>query len=123
VRHQVIAAALAVVFIAIALASGGTYRRAAALGAGIASLAALGSLFAMSRSARRADKQMKGALVVMVVAFLLRIILVALGAAVVVRAGESITAFIVAFFVPYFAFSAIEAAYLHSLRRTPGSTA
>ncbi len=122
-RHQVIAAALAAVFIGIALASDGTYRRAATVGAAIASLTALGSLFAISRSARRAEKQMKGALVVMAVAFLLRIVLVALGAAAVARAGESITAFIVAFFVPFFAFSAIEAAYLHSLRRTPGSTA
>ncbi len=122
-KHQLIAAALAALCIGIALASGGLYRRAATLGAGIASLTALGSLFAMSRSARHVEKQMKGALVVMAVAFLLRMVLVALGAAVVVRAGESITAFIVAFFVPYFAFSAIEAAYLHSLRRTPGSTA
>ncbi len=121
-RHLVFAAALAIAFIGAALVSGATFRRAATVGAGIASLTALGSLFAMSRSSRRAGNQMKGALVVMVVAFLLRLVLVALGAALLGRAGESITAFIVAFFVPYFAFSGIEAAYLHSLR-TPGSTA
>jgi hypothetical protein len=123
VRHQVIAAALALAVIAGALASGSAYRRAAALGAAIASFTALGSLFAMARSARRPDKQMKGALVVMAVAFLVRIVLVAVAAVVVVRGGESVVAFIVAFFVPYFAFSAVEASFLHSLRRTPGSNA
>ncbi len=122
-KHQVIAAALAAVSIGIALVSGPSYRRGATLGAGIASLTALGSLFAIARAARRVEKQMKGALVVMAVAFLLRIILVALGVAVVARAGESVIAFIVAFFVPYFAFAAIEASFLHSLRRTPGSNA
>lgn len=122
-KHQVIAAALAAATIAGALASGSAYRRAAAVGAGIASFTALGSLFAMARSTRRAEKQMKGALVVMAVAFLVRILLVAAGAFVVVRGGESVVAFIVAFFVPYFAFAAIEASFLHSLRRTPGSNA
>jgi hypothetical protein len=119
----VVATALAVAVLAIALASGATYRRGAVVGAGIASLTALASLFAMARSARRPAGQMKGALAVMVVAFLVRIVLVALGAGLVVRAGEHVVAFIVAFFVPYFAFSTIEAAFLHSLRRTPGSTA
>jgi hypothetical protein len=123
VRYQALATLLAAVVIALALASGSTFRRGATVGAGIASLTAIASLFAMARSARRADDQMKGALVVMVVAFLVRIVLVALGAALVARGGESIVAFLVAFFVPYFAFSTIEAAFLHSLRRTPGSTA
>jgi hypothetical protein len=123
VRYQALATLLAAVVIALALASGSTFRRGATVGAGIASLTAIASLFAMARSARRADDQMKGALVVMVVAFLVRIVLVALGAALVARGGESIVAFLVAFFVPYFAFSTIEAAFLHSLRRTPGKTA
>jgi hypothetical protein len=123
VRHQLIATVLAAAVLAIALASGATYRRGAVVGAGIACLTALGSLFAMARAARRAGNQMKGALLVMVVAFLVRIVLVAIGAALVARAGEHVIAFIVAFFVPYFAFSTIEAAFLHSLRRTPGSTA
>ncbi len=121
-KHQAVATALAVVVIAIALASG-AYRRAATVGAGIASLTALGSLFAMARSSRRTGNQMKGALVVMVLTFLARLVLVALGAAVVGRGGESVVAFIIAFFVPYFAFTAIEIAYLHSLRNTPGPTA
>ncbi len=120
-RYQATAALLAALVIGIALVSGASYRRGATIGAAIASFTALLSLFLMARSARRPDQQMKGALLVMVVAFLVRIVLVAAGAAVVARAGESVVAFIVAFFVPYFAFGAIEVAFLHSLRRTPGS--
>jgi hypothetical protein len=122
VRYQAFAAGLAIVVIGAALASG-SYRRAATVGAGISTLTALASLFAMARSARRPERAMKGALLVMVVAFLVRIVLVAIGAAVVGRAGESVVAFIISFFVPYFAFSAIEIAYLHSMRQTPGPTA
>ena len=59
----------------------------------------------------------------MVVAFLVRIVLVALGAAVAARGGENVIAFVVSFLVPYFAFSAIEIAFLHSVRQTPGPTA
>jgi hypothetical protein len=118
----VIATGLAALIIAAALLSGAAYRRGALVGASISSLTAIASLFAMARAARRPGDQMKGALLVMVVAFLVRIVLVAIGAALVARAGEHVVAFIVAFFVPYFAFSAVEAAYLHSLR-TPGSTA
>ncbi len=121
-KYQVAAVVLAAVVLAAALSSG-QYRRAATLGAGISTLTALGSLFAMARSARRPERAMKGALVVMVVAFLLRIVLVAAGAAVVARAGEHVVAFIVSFFVPYFAFSAVEIAFLHSMRQTPGPTA
>lgn len=120
-KHQAAAAILAALVIALATLSGASYRRGATLGAAIASFTALLSLFLMARSARRPAQQMKGALLVMVVAFLVRIVLVAAGAAVVGRAGESVVAFILAFFVPYFAFSAIEVAFLHSLRRTPGS--
>jgi hypothetical protein len=123
VRYPLIATVVAVAVLAIALASGATYRRGALVGAAIASLTALASLFAMARSARRPGSELKGPLVVMVVAFLVRIVLVAIGAALVSRAGEHVIAFIVAFFVPYFAFSTIEAAFLHSLRRSPGSTA
>ncbi len=120
-KHQLAAAVLAAIVVGLALASGASYRKGATVGAAIASFTALLSLFWMARSARRPDRQMKGALLVMVVLFLVRIVLVAAGAAVVGRAGESVVAFIVAFFVPYFAFSAIEIAFLHSLRRTPGS--
>lgn len=122
-KHQAVAAALAVVVIAGALASGAQYRRAAAVGAGISTFTALASLFAMARSARRPERAMKGALVVMIVTFLARIVLVAVGAAVIARSGENVIAYVVAFFVPYFAFSAIEIAFLHSVRQTPGPTA
>jgi hypothetical protein len=122
VKHQAAAAILAIVVIAGALASG-QYRRAAALGAGISTLTALASLFAMARSSRSPQRAMKGALLVMVVTFLARIVLVAAGAAVVARGGENVIAFVIAFFVPYFAFSAIEIAFLHSIRHTPGPTA
>lgn len=120
-KHQAAAAILAAIVVGLALVSGASYRRGATIGAAIASFTAILSLFLMARSARRPEQQMKGALLVMVVAFLVRILLVAAGAAVVARAGESVVAFILAFFVPYFAFSAIEVAFLHSLRRTPGS--
>jgi hypothetical protein len=121
VKHQAAAALLAALAVGLALVSGASYRRGATIGAAIASFTAILSLFLMARSARRPEQQMKGALLVMVVAFLVRILLVAAGAAVVARAGESVVAFILAFFVPYFAFSAIEVAFLHSLRRTTGS--
>jgi hypothetical protein len=121
VKHQAAAAVLAVVVMGAALACG-PYRRAAALGAGASTLTALGSLLAMSRSVRRPQNAMKGALLVLVVAFLVRIVLVALGAAVVARGGGHVVAFIVAFFVPYFAFAAVEISFLHSMRQTPGPT-
>ncbi len=121
-KHQAFATALAVAVVAIALASG-AHRRAATVGAGISSLTALASLFGMARAVRRTEGAMKGALLVLVVAFLTRIVLVAAGAALVARAGEDVVAFILAFFVPYFAFSAIEIAFLHSTRHTPGPTA
>ena len=76
-RHQAFAALIAALVIAVALASGSSYRRGATIGAGIASLTALASLFAMGRAARRPEQQMKGALLVMVVTFLVRIVLVA----------------------------------------------
>jgi hypothetical protein len=59
----------------------------------------------------------------MVVMFLVRIVVVAAATVVVARAGEGIIAFIVAFFVPYFTYAAIEGSYLHGLSRDPGRTA
>jgi hypothetical protein len=58
----------------------------------------------------------------MTVAFLVRIVLVALGTVLVIRAGESIVAFVAAFFVPYFVFAAVEGAFVHSLNRGTGPT-
>jgi Kef-type K+ transport system membrane component KefB len=99
----------------------GPYRKGALVGAGTVSSTAFASLLLMGRGAR-ARKPMNAALAVMVLMFLVRIVLVALGTALTVRAGESVVAFIVAFFVPYFIFAAIEGWYLHSLRGT-GTTA
>jgi hypothetical protein len=100
----------------------GSHRRGALVGAGSASLTAVASLVFMQRGAR-ATKPLQAALLVMVVMFLLRIVVVALGTAFVWRAGESIFGFIVAFFVPFFIFAAIEGYYLHGLPRGTGPTA
>ncbi|OFX23663.1 MAG: hypothetical protein A2V77_22240 [Anaeromyxobacter sp. RBG_16_69_14] len=104
----------------LSMVAGPVHRRAALIGSSVASFTAFGSLLAMSRFGARS---VKGALAVMVVAFLARIALVGLGTAVVARAGESIVAFVVAFFVPYFIFAAIEGWYLHSLNRGSGTPA
>jgi hypothetical protein len=99
----------------------GPHRKGALVGTATASSTAFASLLLMGRSAR-ARKPMNAALAVMVLIFLVRIVLVSLGTALTARAGESVVAFIVAFFVPYFIFAAIEGCYLHSLRGT-GPTA
>jgi hypothetical protein len=76
----------------------------------------------MQRGAR-ARKPLQAAMAVMAAMFLLRILVVAVGTVVIVRAGDSVVAFIVAFFVPYFIFAAIEGAYLHALNRGTGTPA
>jgi uncharacterized membrane protein len=121
-KHQVATVALSVAFIALALLSG-AHRRGALLGASASSFAALGSIFAMARVSRARMKPVHGALAVMAIAFLFRILLVGLGTAAVVHSGESVVAFVVAFFVPFFVFSAVEGAYVHSLNRGTGPTA
>ncbi|HEU4383113.1 MAG TPA: hypothetical protein VFR85_06360 [Anaeromyxobacteraceae bacterium] len=92
-------------------------------GAGIASLTALASLAGFRLLGRSAQKPLQRALLIFVVMFLVRLVLVVLGLVRVTRAGESVTAFVVAFFVPYFAFAAIEGSYVHALGRSPGRTA
>jgi hypothetical protein len=121
VKHLIIAAAAAALFVGLALAAG-VHQRAAVLGAGISSATALASLIVFGFTARR-FRGNHAALAVYVLTFLVRIVLVAIGAALVARTGESTVAFILAFFVSYFVFSGIEAAYLHSLRHTTGPTA
>jgi hypothetical protein len=120
-RHLAITLAVAAASIALALLSGSS-RRPALVGAATASFAGVGSLLAMARFARSGGKPVQAALAVMAIAFLVRILLVALGTALVVRSGENVIAFVLAFFVPYFAFAAVEAAFVHSLRGT-GPTA
>jgi hypothetical protein len=121
VKHQLITGALAVAFVLVALAAG-VHRRGALVGATISGATALGSMLALSRFGR-GPKPVQRALAVLTVAFLLRIVLVALGVLAVVRAGESIIGFVVAFFVPYFVFAAVEGLYVHSLNRGTGPTA
>lgn len=120
-KHQLVTAALALGFVLLALAAG-VHRRGALVGAGISGLTALGSIVALSRFAR-GPKPVQRALAVLTVTFLVRILLVALGIVLVARAGESIVGFVVAFFVPYFVFAAVEGLYVHSLNRGTGPTA
>jgi hypothetical protein len=121
-KHQLATAALALGFVLAALASG-SYRRGALVGAAISGLTALASIVAMGRFARSGAKPVQRALAVMTVTFLARIVLVAVGTILVVRAGESALAFVVAFFVPYFVFAAVEGLFVHSLNRGTGPTA
>ncbi len=120
-KHQLVTAALAIGFVLVALAAG-VHRRGAFVGATISGATALASIVAIGRFGRGA-KPVQRALAVLTVAFLLRILLVALGVVAVTRAGESITGFVVAFFVPYFVFAAVEGLYVHSLGRGTGPTA
>ena len=120
-KHQLITVAIAVATVAIALASG-AHRRAALVGATISGFTAVGSIVAMGRAAR-ARRPLQGALAVMTVTFLVRILLVSIGTILVARASEDAVAFVVAFFGTYFVYAAVEAAYLHSLRQGTGPTA
>lgn len=111
------AAAAALAAAALTPASG-----PALLGAGIASGTAFASLLAFGLLAG-GEKPMHRALAIFVGAFLVRLVLVALGLVAVYRSGGSLLAFVVAFFLPYFVFAAIEGGYVHALGRTPGKTA
>jgi len=91
--------------------------RGALVGAMASSATALASLLFMQRGSR-ASKPVHAALFVALAMFLARILVVTLATIAVVRAGDGIPAFLVAFFVPYFVFAGIEGAYLHSLTRT-----
>jgi hypothetical protein len=120
-RHLQLTALLAAVAVGASLLAG-AYRRGALVGAVSSGVTAIASLLFMQKGAR-SRKPLQAALLVMAVMFLTRILVVALGAAAVARGGESIVAFIIAFFVPYFTFSAIEIAYLTGLSRGTGPTA
>lgn len=121
-KYQLATAALAALFLAAALAAG-AHRKGALLGAAISGATALGSILAMARFSRAGKKPVQSALAVMVAAFLLRIVLVAIGTFVVIRAGESVVGFVAAFFLPYFVFAAVEGAFVHSLSQGSGPTA
>jgi hypothetical protein len=63
------------------------------------------------------------ALLVFVAMFLARLLLVGAGVVAVTRAHDSVVAFVVAFFIPYFAFTAIEGSYVSALGRGMGKPA
>jgi len=115
VKFPLAAAALAAALFGAALASG-DYRFGAAVGAAIAGFTGLLSVVAIRLTART-SKPVQAALLVVAVGFLVRLVLLGLGTLAVVRASASVAAFVVAFFVTFFAFAALEAAYVHSLRR------
>lgn len=120
-RYLALAALVSAAAAAVALATPAA--PPALLGVGVASLTGFASLAGFRLTARSTGKPLQKALAVFVVMFLLRVVLVALGLVAVHRAGESHVAFIVGFFVPYFAFVAIEGGYVHVLGRSPGRTA
>ncbi|HEY7724242.1 MAG TPA: hypothetical protein VH880_02835 [Anaeromyxobacteraceae bacterium] len=121
-RHFLLAVLVAALALSAALLAGPA-SPAALLGSGIAAGTALASLAAFRAFARSPSKPLQRALAVFVAMFLVRLVLVALGLLHVHRAGGSVVAFVVAFFVPYFAFVAIEGGLVHALGRRAGSPA
>ena len=120
-KHQVATAVAAVLFVLAAwVVSAQQHRTAAVTGASIAGSTAVVSIFALGWAARSKKNATQAALAVVVALFLVRLVLVGVGTVLVGRTGA--VAYVVAFFVPYFAFTAFEGAYLHSLRRS-GTTA
>jgi hypothetical protein len=120
--HLLLAAIVAAVAIGMAWLSGDV-QRPALIGAVISSGTALASLWAFGRFAGGDARPVQRALVVFGVAFLVRLLLVVAGVVSVHRAHESIIAFVVAFFVPYFVFTAIEGSAVASLGRGLGKPA
>jgi hypothetical protein len=120
--HLLAAAFVASLAMGLALLSGDA-RRPALIGAAISSGTAIASLYAYGHFARGPTRPLQSALVVFGLAFLARLLLVAAGVAAVARAGESVVAFVIAFFVPYFAFTAIEGSYVSALGRRMGKPA
>jgi len=119
VKFQVATLSAAVLFVLAAFFAG-EHQAAALTGATIAGATALVSIYAMGRAARTPRSATQTMLAIMAVLFLVRLVLVGVGTVLVGRSGA--IAFVVSFFVPYFAFTAFEGAFLHSLRRL-GTTA
>ncbi len=119
--HKLWAVIVVVAALAGALASG-SHRTGALVGAALSGGAGLLSFQAMGRFAG-ADGKVQPALAVMVVGFLARILLVSLGTVAVVKTGESVPGFVIAFFVVFFALAGIEGAYVQRLGRRTGSAA
>jgi len=118
-KHLVFATALAIASVSAALSTG-TYRNGALAGAATSSASALVSLLLMQQGVRRnlgRARKVRAALRVVGVTFVARILVVAAATFAVAQAGSNLMAFVLAFFVPYFAFAAIEGAYVYSLTR------
>ncbi len=120
--HLLATAGVAALALGLAFLSGDA-RTPALIGAAIASGTGLASLVAFERFGAVGPKPVQRALVVFAVLFLARLLLVGAGVAAVVRSQGSVLAFVVAFFVPYFAFTAIEGSYVASLGRRLGKPA
>ncbi|MCM2332704.1 MAG: hypothetical protein NDI82_02005 [Anaeromyxobacteraceae bacterium] len=118
-KFQVATLAAALLFV-LAASMAGEHRGAALTGATIAGATAVVSIYAMGRAAKDPASATRSMLAVMALLFLVRLVLVGVGTVLVGRGGA--IAYVVSFFVPYFAFTAFEGAYLHSLRRL-GTTA
>ncbi len=121
--HLLAAAFVAALAMGLAFLAGDAARRPALIGAAIASGTALASLYAFGHFSGGAHRPLQSALVVFGITFLARLLLVGAGVAAVARTGESVIAFVVAFFVPYFAFTAIEGSYVSALGRRMGKPA
>ncbi len=120
--HLLAAAFVAALSLGLALLSGEA-RHPALIGAGIASGTALVSLVAFGHFAGSAVKPVQRALIVFTAMFFARLLLVGAGVAAVSRTGGSVVAFVIAFFVPYFAFTAIEGSLVAALGRRMGKPA
>ena len=119
--HLLAAAGVAALALGLAWLSGDA--RSALPGAAIASGTGIASLLAFGHWGRDAAKPVQAALAVFGVMFLARLLLVGAGVFAVARSHGSVIAFVVAFFVPYFAFTAIEGSYVSALGRAMGKPA
>jgi len=120
--HLLVAAFVAALALGVALLSGDA-RRPALIGAAIASGTGFASLLAFGHFGKSATQPVQKALLVFTAMFFARLVLVGAGVAAVARAQESVLAFVIAFFVPYFAFTAIEGSYVSALGRRLGKPA
>jgi hypothetical protein len=114
--HLLAAAGVAALALGVALLAGDA-ARPALIGAAIASGTGIASLAAFGHFGKSAAHPVQKALLVFTAMFLARLVLVGAGVAAVARSNQSVVAFVIAFFVPYFAFTAIEGSYVSALGR------
>jgi hypothetical protein len=113
VKHQIATAVAALLFVLAARLLAGDQQAPAVLGASIAGATAIVSILGLGWAAETRNPT-QGALLVMGVLFLVRIVLVGAGTLLVGRPGA--VAYVISFFVPYFTLAAFEGAYVHSQR-------